>query len=431
MNERLRALMKRREDLIAQAKAIEPEEGAEDLTEEQYEAKADLISQIEALDPKIETERKAVEYERNAPAIPDVPVTVKDRREDDPKAGFAHIGEFANAVKQACSKVNPQTDERLFIAAGAPTTSGSLASGEDGGFTVPPEFREEIMRVVSSEESLFSRTDQISIQRSSIKMPVDETTDWQTSGGILTAWEDELGVLTQSKPQFREVEWNARKITSLVPVSNELLEDSSAMDGYIRRRAPEKISFAIDLAIFRGNGVGRPLGFLNSGALISVSKESGQAADTVVRENIDNMWMRMPITNRRNAVWIINQDIEAQLQSLSFTGTESPVPVYLPAGGYSGQPFDTLKGRPVIYHQAASTLGDKGDIALTDLNQYVTVVKQNSPRVDTSMHLYFDADATAFRFIMRVGGHPWLSSPIDPRAGSNTLSPFVTLDERA
>jgi HK97 family phage major capsid protein len=434
MNERLRALRKKREAKLAEAKAIQPEAEAEELTDEQYEAKGALIEEIKALDGKIAIEQSEADAERNAPAMEfdeDARITGRDRREDDAKCGFKSFGEFAQCVTAACQRVGAVEDERLRIAAAVPGSAANEGSGQDGGYAVPPEYREEIMQAVNSEDSLFSRTDQIPISRTSVKFPVDETTDWQTSGGIQVAWEDELNQLTGTKPKLDMVEWNARKVTALCPISNELLEDSTAMDGYIRSRAPRKMNFAVDLAILQGNGVGRPLGLLNSPALITVAKEGSQTADTIVRENIDQMWMRMPAQNRRNAVWIVNQDIEAQLQNLKFTGTDSPVPVYLPAGGYSSSPYDTLKGRPVLYHQAASTLGDKGDISLVDMSQYATVVKQGGIRVDTSMHLYFDADAMAFRFIMRVGGHPWLSSPIQPRVGSNTLSPFVTLAERA
>jgi hypothetical protein len=46
------------------------------------------------------------------------------------------------------------------------------------------------------------------------------------------------------------------------------------------------------------------------------------------------------------------------------------------------------------------------------------------------MHLYFDQGVTAFRWTLRVGGQPWLSTPITRKNGSNTLSHFVTLQAR-
>ena len=51
-------------------------------------------------------------------------------------------------------------------------------------------------------------------------------------------------------------------------------------------------------------------------------------------------------------------------------------------------------------------------------------------RVDTSIHVEFERGMTAFRFNFRIGGQPMLSAPIDPKNGSNTLSPFVALAAR-
>ena len=51
-------------------------------------------------------------------------------------------------------------------------------------------------------------------------------------------------------------------------------------------------------------------------------------------------------------------------------------------------------------------------------------------RADTSIHLWFDQNTTAFRFVMRMNGQPWLSAAIARKNGSNTLSHFVTLASR-
>ena len=436
MSPELRALLKRRQKAVEDARAITAAAAAEDdrdLTEDEASEHQVLVSRIEGLNTRIEQQKTidaaTVEIEPDE----DQPVSITGGDpaiKDDPKGGFDSFGDFAVAVTQAAIP-GRALDERLAINAAVPSTYGNEAVGADGGFAVPPEYRSEIMQAVNSEQSLFSRTDQIPISSNSLKMPVDETTDWQTSGGITVAWEDEVSQLAGSKPELKLAEWNARKITALVEVSDDLLEDAPAMDAYIRRRAPAKVSFAVDLSIVRGNGVGRPLGFLESPALVTVAKEGSQAADTIVRENINKMYQRFPAANLSNAIWIANQDIMAELEDLQFVGTESPHPLFIPTGGLSSAPFDRLKGRPVVYHQAASTLGDLGDLSLVDMSQYATVLKRGGVKVDTSMHLYFDANAMAFRFILRVGGHPWLSAPIQPRTGSNTMSPFVTLAERA
>ncbi len=356
--------------------------------------------------------------------------------QDRGKWGWRNLGEFASAVKRAAAPggfIDPRFDVR-----NQPTTYGSEDTGADGGFAVPPDFRTAIVELIMGETSLLGRTDQLTSTSNSITVPVDATTDWQTTGGIQAYWEGEGDQKAQSKPALNQVTIRLNKLAALIPVTDELLEDANALATYINRKAPRKIDFKVNLAIIQGNGVGQPLGIMNSPALVSVAKETSQPADTIVAANIMKMYSRMYAPSRANTVWLINQDIEPQLFSMQFAvknvaGTENVggVPVYLPANGLSGSPYATLFGRPVIPTQAMETLGDKGDILFADLSQYMTAVKAGGIRQDVSIHLWFDYDVTAFRFVLRVAGQPWWATTVAARDGSATYSPFVTLDERA
>jgi HK97 family phage major capsid protein len=343
-------------------------------------------------------------------------------------AGFRNLGEFADKVRM--SVLGRETDPRLRNAAAS--TYGNEATGAEGGFGVPTDFRTEIAAKVFGEDSLASRTDRVPTTGNKLVLPSDMTTPWDSTGGIQAYWGGEAAAMTQSKPKLEDVEFKASKLHVLVPVTEELLEDAPAMDAYLRRKAPEKIDFKLSDAIVRGNGVGMPLGFLNSDALVTQAAEGGQAADTVVQGNISKMWSRMPIQSRRNAVWLINPDVEPQLDGL----TVGQQPVYMPPGGLSDTPYGRLKGRPVIPHQVCATLGDVGDIMLVDLEQYLTLIKQgggrdaNGVKFDISMHLWFDQDLLAFKWTLRIGGQPWWSAPTSPKNGSNTQSPFVALAAR-
>lgn len=359
--------------------------------------------------------------------------TVEFVNTDDPgKCGFRSFGEFALAVKNASPGSGQMNIDPRLIAMAAPT-AGSIGRediGADGGFAVPPDFRTEIQIKVTGEESLLSRTDQMQSASNSVTWPKDETTPWQTSGGVQAYWEVEGGLKTQSKPQLEPMTIRLNKLAALVPITDELLEDAPAMSTYLRRKVPEKINFKVNNAIVNGTGVGQPLGLVNSPAKITVAAEGGQAADTVVFNNITKMWSRLYGPARANAIWLINQDIETQLYTMAFpTGTLN-FPAYLPPGGLSAAPFGMLMGRPVIPTEAAQTLGDEGDIILTDLSQYLTIQKVGGIRSDVSIHLWFDYDITAFRFVLRIGGQPWWSAPIVPLNGPTTRSTIVTLATR-
>lgn len=357
-------------------------------------------------------------------------VFAQPRSQDTGKWGFRSSGEFMNAVLKGSSK-GASVDPRL-IANAAPGTYGSEGVGQDGGFAVPPDFRTAIMQKVLGEESLLSLTDQQTSASNTITFPADETTPWQSSGGIQAYWEAEGGLKGQSKPQLTEKTVKLNKVIALVPMTDELLEDASAMAGYVNRKAPEKINFKINDAILNGTGVGQPLGILTSPGTVVVAKESGQAADTVMFANIQKLWSALTPAARRNARWLMNPDVESQLNSMSFPGSGTAVPVYLPPGGLSAAPYGTLLGRPIMYTEAAQALGDQGDIVFGDVSNYLSVVKAGGIKSDVSIHLWFDYDLTAFRFVMRVGGQPWWNAPIAGfQAGTQPRGFFSTLAARA
>jgi HK97 family phage major capsid protein len=359
---------------------------------------------------------------------PRASVPAQPRSADSGKWGFRNEGEYFKAVMFASAK-GGQMDPRLI--ANAPTTYGQEGVGSDGGFAVPPDFRTQIVAKVMGEESLLSRTDQMTTSSNAITIPRDETTPWQSTGGIQAYWESEAGQKSQSKPALTELTVKANKLVALVPLTDELMEDAPSMAQYVGRKAPEKMDFAINNAILNGSGVGQPLGILNSAGTVVVAAESGQAADTIRHLNINAMWGRLAASAKRNAIWVMNSDVESQLGLLSFRdGTSTPVPIYIPPGGVSGSPYGTLMGRPVITSEACPAIGDQGDIMVGDFSQYLSVTKGAGVRQDMSIHLWFDYDVTAFRFVLRVGGQPWWNSPIARTGAQSSRGFFATLAAR-
>jgi len=398
-------------DLSAKFEEVE----AEIARREDLEAKAAKLStgkgrKTEAGDPDPKNEGRRA------------PITTRPAFEADKgKWGWNSFGEFAHHVMKGAAQ-GATLDPRLI--ANAPATMGSEGVGADGGFAVPPDFRNEIMTKVMGEQALLARTDQLTSSSNSITVPIDETTPWQSTGGIQAYWENEGGQKQQSKPLIDQATVRLNKLTVLVPITDELLEDAPALSTYLRRKAPQKINFKVTDSIINGTGAGQPLGLLNSTAKIAVDRDTNA---TIVFNDIVNMHARMFSEFRQNAIWLINQDIEPALLKMQFPGTGTAVPAYLPPGGLSATPFGTLLGRPVVPTEAAQALGTEGDIILTDLQQYMSALKTGGIRQDVSIHLWFDYDVTAFRFVLRVGGQPWWKAAISPKNGSNTRSSIVTL----
>lgn len=444
-------------DLVEDAQAIQARADAENRPmnsdeEKQFDA---ITAEYERLEQDIErrekvanmTARAAQPRGRHVPPAPvqdagGVPVsdmsrvTVVDRLPRG-QLGWPTMGDFCVAVRKAANPSGAGSiDPRLRV--NAPTTVSTEGVGPDGGFAVPPDFRADIMRKVTGEETLLSRTDQIPVSGNSFSMPVDETTPWETSGGVQAYWEDEVVLGTQSKLALTNKQVRANRITALVGISDEMLEDAPAVDAYIRRKAPEKINYKVDTALVNGNGVGKPLGILKSPSLVTVTKETSQAADTLFMENISKMYSRMYAPCIGRAVWLMNQDVMPQLiglNSRTFNVAGSEVvaggqPMYIGPGQIQSAPNGMLLGRPIVFTQACPTVGDVGDVIFADLTQYLTIVK-GGLKADVSMHLWFDYQVSAYRFTLRIGGMPWWASAITPASGSSlTLGCFIALQAR-
>jgi HK97 family phage major capsid protein len=140
------------------------------------------------------------------------------------------------------------------------------------------------------------------------------------------------------------------------------------------------------------------------------------------------MYARMPARLKAGSVWLIHSDVMTQLPQMVI----GDQPVWLPPGGLMNLPFGILLGKPVIELEQAEALGDKGDIFLVNLNEYVIITKAGEGlRYDTSMHVRFLNDEMTFRWVYRINGQPTWRLPLTPFKGSNTLSPFITVDDRA
>jgi HK97 family phage major capsid protein len=343
---------------------------------------------------------------------------------------YRSLGEQLQSIFKHYSSKGSDTDGRLVRA----PTGASDVDPTGGGFLVQVDFAAAIFMLAHDLGEIISRVNKIPISEKSngLKIPgVDETSRQTGSrwGGVSSNWVGEGTAVTPSKPKFRLIEFDLKKMMSVMYTTDELLQDATALTSIASQAFSEEIMFMTEDAIFEGTGAGMPLGWMNSPARVTVPKQNGQASQTLVKENIDNMWARMWARSQKNAVWYINQDVLPQLMQMNqAVGTGGQL-VYLPPGGLSATPYSTLYGREVVWTEYNNTLGTEGDIVLADMSQY-TLVDKNGVQAATSMHVAFLTDEMVFRITYRVDGKPMWSVPLTPFKGSNTKSPFITLANR-
>jgi len=142
------------------------------------------------------------------------------------------------------------------------------------------------------------------------------------------------------------------------------------------------------------------------------------------------MWSRMRPSGQANAVWLTAPDAFPTLATLSMSVGTGGIAVGLVQNAQNA-PGQTLLGRPLILTEHADTIGDNGDIILGDWRQYLIGQKAGATlQAATSIHLKFDYDETAFRFVMRYDGQPWEKSAFTPKRSTITLGSFIYLAER-
>ena len=379
----------------------------------------------------------AEDAEKKAKSEKSVVTKVHQRTVDHPMYGYKSFGALAVDIK-GCGKNSLTWDPRLRAAQAELKAISGMSEFQDseGGILVPDVVDNDIREIVHAEDNLITRTETMTTSGNAMTLKTNSETSRATGsrwGGFRGYWLDEADQFTAMTAKFDKMELKLRKVGVFAYVTDELLEDADiALGSYLSRGAGREINFMISDSIINGDGANKPLGILNaSSLLVSVAKEGGQAATTIVSENIIKMYARMWSGSLGNSIWLINQDTFPQLVTMTLDVGTGGVPLYMPPGGLSQAPFGTIFGRPVLPVEWCPTLGTVGDIIFADLSQYVSITK-GTIQSATSIHLRFDYAETAFRFTFRLDGMPSWKSSLTPFKGTaNTVGPFVALATRS
>jgi hypothetical protein len=95
--------------------------------------------------------------------------------------------------------------------------------------------------------------------------------------------------------------------------TDELMEDSDALGTFVANAFAAEGAHVLDDAVFSGSGVGQPLGLINSPGIITVAKQTGQVAGTVVAANLTDMLGRLLPECLPGAAWLVSPEMFAAL----------------------------------------------------------------------------------------------------------------------
>lgn len=367
------------------------------------------------------------------------PTRIKVKEPDfvsDPKKGFSSHTEFLMAAMNAARR-GQVNDPRLHYLSGSRTkflaTAGSdeqgVYSDPYGGFLVPAGFAPNMLSLQTDMGDAGIQTTRVTMNAPVVTFNarVDKDHSTSVSGGLTVSRRSETQSQSASRMAFEQVTLRADSLYGLAYATEELLADSpQSFVSMLEQGFNDQFVWHLIGERIEGTGAGEYMGINNSGSLISVTKETGQTADTIVYNNV--IKMRSRCWNYGRAVWHYNQDCLPTLMQMTIPVGTSGVLAWQ-TSAREGEP-DMFLGRPAYPCEHCATVGDAGDILLCVWSEFLEGIYQPMQMAE-SIHVRFVENERAFRFTMRCGGAPWWRSALTPKKSSNTLSPFVRVAARA
>jgi HK97 family phage major capsid protein len=370
----------------------------------------------------------------------------KEKREEQEKRGlppaeaksppkplvlYRTLGEQLKSIRQFALTGN--MDERLMrINKEERAASGmNEANPSEGGFALQMDFGGMLMDTAVQTGEILSRVDSYEVGQGAAGVKWVDIDEKEVSGtvfgGVQVYWASEAATVTASKPSMKERKLELEKLMGLAYATDEMMEDVNFVSDLYSRSFTTGIIRKFEDGIVAGKGAGCPLGYTNAPNKVSVAKESGQAADTVIWENVIRMFNRRLKRPNSKFGWLCHPDVREQFDFMEFPIGAGGVPVYLQES--KAGDIATLKGLPIIETDLCSALGDEGDIMLVDFNDYIAI-RKGGIKTATSIHVLFTTGEQAFRFTFRANGMPKSKSDLTIKNSTKTRSGVVTLAAR-
>ncbi len=301
----------------------------------------DLGHEIERQE-RLESMEREMQKATSQP-IRNTPVTKHDEK----------VGRASDAYKDAfwCSIRNENSYE----------IRNALREGvdSDGGYLVPDTFEHTLIQALDEENIIRQLAHTFTTASGTHAIPIVGTRGKAT-------WVAEEQEIPETTETFTQKTIGAHKLTALIKISEELLNDSAFdLESYIASEFARKISDAEEEAFITGNGTGKPFGILHDkeGAEVGITSAASNAITT--NELIDLYYsLRSPY--RKRAVWLMNDSTVNLIRKLKDGNGQ-----YIWEPGIKSNDTDTILGRKVYTTTCMPTAktGAKA-IAFGDLSYY-------------------------------------------------------------
>ncbi|MGJ9381526.1 phage major capsid protein [Salipaludibacillus sp. CF4.18] len=293
-----------------------------------------------------------------------------ENREQDQAA------EYRNAFLSMVRGKDLSTEEKRSL------TSGTASSG---GYTVPQSFHKKLIDKLT-DLNIMRKLGTIINTDSDMDIPI------VVSHGS-AAWTAEEGAFSESDDSFGQITIKAYKLTRIIKVSEELLQDSAFdLESYLVGEFARSLAKAEENAFVIGDGVDKPTGVFVS-AETGVTTASGSA---ITADELIDLFYSLPRAYREKAVFVANDTTVKAIRKLKDSDGN-----YLWEKGLSGEPASIL-GKQIHTSEFAPEIALSANvIAFGDFSYYK--IADRKTRVFSRLNELYSANGqVGFRGYQRV-----------------------------
>lgn len=272
-----------------------------------------------------------------------------------------------------------------------------IGTDSEGGYLVPDEYENTLIEKLHDENIIRQYATVIKSSNSDKKIPV-------VAGYGEETWTDEEAAYTESDDSFGVITLGANKLTSIIKVSEELLNDSVFdLEQYISKEFVRRMAAVEENAFINGTGTGRPTGILQT----AETGKTTAAAAAITADEVIDLYHSLRSPYRKNAVFIANDSTVKAIRQLKDSNG-----MYLWQPGLKeGQP-DTLIGNRIISSAYMPEIGaGKKPILFGDISYYWIADRQGRT-FQRLNELYAATGQVGFRTFQRVDGKLTLAETV-------------------
>jgi HK97 family phage major capsid protein len=246
---------------------------------------------------------------------------------------------------------------------------------ETGGYLVPPDILQHILRREPQSGSLVDLVRTVPVSSDRLQIPrLGYEEDDVYSNPMRIRWTSEIqGPQDVVSPEFGQVEIPVYEGSMRLPVTRTLLEDASVpLDQILAEELAGSYRLGLEEVIVSGNGVGKPSGILTALNAEDDAPESVLLGDPVTADGLLELVYGLPPQYAQSAVAVLNRTgTYADLVKLKDQSGQYVFGLgQIPSGGLATPRQDTLLGYPLHFSPMMPEVGsDRPVILFGDLRR--------------------------------------------------------------